>query len=77
MSATLETIESQALTLTETQRLVLVHRLLASIEGVTEEGADAAWDMEIKERIRKYDAGITKGIPSEKVFKDLDKKLGK
>jgi Putative addiction module component len=51
--------------------------LLASVEDSREKGVNAAWDLEIKERIRKYDAGVTKGIPAQEVFKELNKKLGR
>ncbi len=34
-----------------------------------------AWDEEIRERIRKYNAGLTKGIPGPEVFEELDELL--
>lgn len=77
MSASLEDIASDALQLPKDQRLTLAHRLLASLEPGPDAGAEAAWDGEIRERIRKYDAGLTGGIPGSAVFSELDKKLKK
>jgi hypothetical protein len=50
----------------------------ASLDDIASDaGADAAWDGEIKERIRKYDAGRTNAIPGLTVFEELDKRLAK
>ena len=75
MEVTLESITSEALLLPKDQRLTLVHRILASVESPEAAGADAAWDMEIRERIKRYDAGISIAIPAAEVFSGLDKKL--
>jgi len=74
MAASLENIASEALLLPKDQRLTLAHRILASMEPPPEPGADEAWDFEIRERIKRYDAGLSKGIPAAEVFSDLDKK---
>ena len=66
-----------ALLLPQDERLILVHRILASVEPELDLGAEAAWDMEIRERIKKYDAGGSAGIPAAEVFSELDKKLKK
>ena len=75
MAATLETIASEALGLPEDQRLKLAYRILASVESVPDAGAEAAWEKEIQERIKRYDAGQSDGIPGQAVFAELDKKL--
>jgi putative addiction module component (TIGR02574 family) len=77
MSASLEDIASDALQLPKDQRLTLAHRILASLEPGPDAGAEAAWDGEIRERIRKYDAGRTSVVPGSTVFEELDKKLKK
>jgi putative addiction module component (TIGR02574 family) len=77
MAATLENIASEALLLPQDQRLTLAHRILASLEPVQETGADAEWDAEIRERIKKYDAGLVTGHAGPEVFAELDKKLKK
>ena len=72
---TLESLASEALRLPEEQRFTLAHRILASLEPDVEEGAEAAWEHEISERIRKYDAGLGVAIAGSEVFRELDKKL--
>ena len=71
----LENIASEALLLSEDQRFTLAHRILSSVEPELEAQVEAAWDMEIRERIRKYDAGQTTGFSGQEVFAELDKKL--
>ena len=72
---TLENIASEALLLPKDQRLTLAHRILASVEPDVLEEMDAAWDEEIRARIKRYDSGLAVGIPGAKVFQELDKKL--
>ena len=71
----LEDIESEALLLPKDQRFTLAHRILSSVEPEMEAEAEAEWDMEIRERIKRYDAGLTSGVPGQEVFAQLDKKL--
>jgi len=73
----LDSIASEALLLPKDQRLTLAHRILTSVEVDAEPGADAAGDDEIRERIRKYDAGQTTPIPGSDVFDALDKRLAR
>lgn len=75
MNATVETITSEALHLTQDQRLTLAHRILASVEPAPDAQVESEWEAEIQERIRKYDAGLAVGIPSAQVFAELDEKL--
>jgi hypothetical protein len=71
----METITSEALLLPKDQRFTLAHRILASIEPERDADAAAAWDLEIRERIRRYDAGQTVGVSGQEVFAELDKRL--
>jgi hypothetical protein len=75
MAVAMENIASEALLLPEGQRLALAHRILASVESGPEAGADAAWDEEIQDRIRRYDAGLAAGHSGPVVFAQLDEKL--
>ncbi len=77
MSANLNFVASEAMQLPEDQRLALAARILSSVEPAADAETDAAWDMVVRERIRRYDAGITKSIPAIKVFEELDKRFGK
>jgi hypothetical protein len=71
----METIASEALLLPKDQRFTLAHRILASVEPERDADAEAVWDLEIRERIRRYDAGRTVGISGKEVFAELDKRL--
>jgi len=77
MPESLEHITSEALLLPDDERLTLAQRILASVEPPSEAGAEAAWDMAIRERIKSYDAGNSASIPVAEVFTELDKKLKK
>ena len=71
----LENIASEALLLPKDQRLTLAHRILASVEPEGEAEVEAAWDLEIRERIGRYDAGRTVAVSGQEVFAELDKRL--
>jgi putative addiction module component (TIGR02574 family) len=71
----LENIASEALLLPKDQRLTLAHRILSSVEPQVEAEVEDAWEMEIRERIKRYDAGQTAGVPGHEVFAELDKKI--
>ena len=71
----LEDIASEALLLPKDQRFTLAHRILSSVEPEVKADGEKAWDMEIHERIRRYDAGLSSGVPGHEVFAELDKKL--
>ena len=71
----LETIASEALLLPKDQRFTLAHRILASMEPEMPADVEAAWDLEIRERIGRYDAGSTVAVSGQQVFAELDKRL--
>ena len=71
----LDTIASEALLLPKDQRLTLAHRILASVEPEMPADVEAAWDLEIRERISRYDAGRTVAVSGQEVFAELDKRL--
>jgi putative addiction module component (TIGR02574 family) len=75
MGAILKEIEAQALSLPPKERSELVHRLLVSLDGEPEDSPEAiakAWDEEIERRVADMDAGRTKWIPADEVFKEID-----
>jgi len=74
MMKSLDSIESEALLLPKDQRFTLAHRILSSVEPEVEAEVEEAWDAEIRERIKRYDAGQTVGVPGREVFAQLDKK---
>jgi len=64
----LENIASEALLLPEEQRFTLAHRILSSVEPEMDLQVEAAWDAEIRERIRRYDTGQTAGLSGHEVL---------
>lgn len=75
MAALLQKLENQALQLSPKERSELIHRLIVSLDGTPEESPEAivkAWDEEIARRVADMEAGRTKWIPAEEVFKEVD-----
>jgi putative addiction module component (TIGR02574 family) len=77
MSEVLDTIEQDAMQLTGEQRLTLAHRLMGSVETSEDNSVDELWDSEIRARIEKYDKGLSKSVPVNEVFSELDQRLGR
>jgi putative addiction module component (TIGR02574 family) len=71
MAATLDAVAHDALVLPPDQRMALAYRLLASVEPEPEPGADAAWEAEIAQRIARFDACESKGVPAAEVFRSM------
>ena len=75
MGAILKELEEQALRLPPKERGELAHRLIVSLDGEPEDSPEAiakAWDEEIARRVTDMDAGRTKWIPADEVFKEID-----
>lgn len=75
MAALLRKLEDQALQLPPKERSELIHRLIISLDGAPEESPEViakAWDEEIARRVADMEAGRTKWIPAEEVFKEVD-----
>ena len=77
MIQTIDYLAQGAIELPPDQRLTLARRILASVEPDAEPSIDAAWADEIRERIRRYDAGETRGIPATEVFAEIDRRLAR
>jgi len=75
MKASIEAITSEALHLSQNQRLTLAHRILARVGPVLDAQVEHEWEVEIQERIQEYDAGLLIGIPCSGRFAVLDEKL--
>lgn len=58
----LETITSEAMTLSERERAKLAHDLVASLDGMAEISASEAWDDEICRRINNLESGKTESL---------------
>ncbi len=77
MPETVEQLAAEALLLPPDQRLTLAHRILSSIEPTLSPELDSIWDVEIRARIARYDAGQVQSIPASDVFAELDRRLGR
>jgi len=73
MPATLDALSLDALVLPPDQRVSLAYRLLVSVEPDPEPGADSTWDVEIANRIARFDAGESQTVPASEVFSRLCK----
>jgi hypothetical protein len=71
----LDDLLSEASKLPLEQRLTLAHRLLASAEPEASPEVEHAWDVEIRERIARYDRGEARSRPASEVFANLDRSL--
>ena len=75
MPATLEQVTKDAMDLAPRQKLALAEFLLESAETATDPEAEAAWDSEIRERIRAIDEGHVTGIAYEDVMRAAEQRL--
>jgi hypothetical protein len=72
---TMDKILQEASHLPEDQRLTLAHRLLTIDEPVPSDELRHTWDVEIRDRIARYDRGETGSRPAGEVFSELDRRL--
>jgi putative addiction module component (TIGR02574 family) len=71
VAATVDQLAQNALTLSDQERAELAHKLLISLDGVPDEGAEEAWDQEIAKRVQKIRDGTANGRPADQVFRDI------
>lgn len=74
MIQTIDDLAQIAAELPPDQRYTLVQRILASVEPSGED-YDHAWATEIRQRILRFDAGETHGIPAAEVFAEIERGL--
>ncbi|MCP5319472.1 MAG: addiction module protein [Pseudomonadales bacterium] len=75
MAAILKDIEAKALELSPKERGSLIHSLIMSLDGPTEETPEEiakAWDEEIARRIADIESGRMQCVPADEVFNELD-----
>ena len=75
MIQTIDDLAQIAAELPPDQRYTLAQRILASVEPSREKDHDAAWTTEIRQRIMRFDAGATAGIPAVEVFAEIERSL--
>ena len=75
MTAILEKIEREALSLPDTERAFLADRLLSSLGGEVLSDVDASWVNEAERRYAEYKEGKRQLIPASEVFAEADRIL--
>ena len=77
MSAVLEKIEHEALSLSRQERAFLADRLLSSLDADALSNVDAAWVAEAERRYQEYKEGKRQGVAARDVFAEADRMLRK
>ena len=75
MPATLEQVTKEAMDLPPRQKLALAEFLLESAEAAADPEAEAAWDSEIRDRIRAIDEGRVAVVSYEDVMRSAEDRL--
>jgi putative addiction module component (TIGR02574 family) len=63
MSPIAEQLLKQVLTLGEQDRASVAGALIESLDGPSDEGAEEAWDREIRRRVEELDSGAVQTVP--------------
>ena len=71
----IELLAERVLELPVQERLLLVNRILSSIESAEDPEAQEEWEREIRRRIESYDVGASATISGAEVFAVLEEKL--
>lgn len=75
MPKALEEVTKEAMDLPPRQRLALASFLLESADAASDPDAEAAWDSEIRGRIRVIDEGGATGIAYADVMQEAERRL--
>jgi Putative addiction module component len=75
MPKALEEVTKEAMDLPPRQRLALASFLLESADAASDPGAEAAWDTEIRDRIREVDESRVTGIAYVDVMREAERRL--
>lgn len=74
--STIDQIMEQVAQLSENERFALANRLLSYGEPDESSEIEREWDLEIRERIARYDRGETEAIPLDQALEEIDRQLG-
>ena len=77
MPKTLEAITHDILELPNSQRLALARIILDLDGGAADPDADAAWDREIRARLKASDEGRLETIPYEEFRAQMEERFGR
>ncbi|MGH8057398.1 MAG: addiction module protein [Candidatus Entotheonellia bacterium] len=67
-------ILKDALSLSPTERVTLVERLLASLDSSTREHIDVLWSQEAEDRLDAFEQGEIPTIAAQDVFDEIGKR---
>lgn len=73
--STIDKLFEEAARLPIADRFALVHRLLLVDEPEPSDEVDRAWELEIRERIQRYERGESKSRPAKEVLDELRRRL--
>jgi len=76
MSAVLEKVEQEALSLPQDERAFLADRLLSSLGDEVVSDVDTAWVAEAERRYQEYRDDKRQPIPASEVLAEADRLLG-
>lgn len=65
----LQKIEDEALHLPKRERVLLIQRLLMSLESSSEEELKSDWLLEPRRRVEELDGGSVQAVPGEDVMR--------
>ena len=74
MSTVAKKVIDEVLSLPADTRILLIEKLLNSLNLPTQVEIDRLWAKEAERRISQIDKGMVKLLPGEKVFSDIRKK---
>jgi len=77
MPKTLEAITQDVLELSRAQRLALARIIFDLDDGPADPDAEAAWDAEIRARLKAYDEGQVETIPYEAFREQTERRFGR
>ena len=69
MTASLQSVEADAMNLSADERAELIQRLIDTV--VPAPPPHPAWEAEIERRVGEMDAGLDEFVPAEEVFAEL------
>ena len=75
MTALNEKLVDDVLSLPVDMRLVLIDRLLRSVQLPSRAGIDEVWAKEAERRIDQVESGKVQTLPGEQVFKEIRERL--
>jgi len=75
MPKALEEVTKEAMDLPPPERLALASLLIESAGAACDPEAEAAWDSEIRDRIREIDEGRVTGIAYADVMQEAERRL--